>query len=130
MSVMKLFYESGYRHSRMPWDIGPRVEIVELKESGCIKTCRAIDLGSGAARQIGSLVHIASQEQVAATVFAVCAAWAVAPASAKLSLNGFSMSIWKPLSSAIITGSRRSIGGVAILITSTPACSIKSCQLS
>lgn len=47
MGVMKLFYELGYRFSRMPWDVGPRVELVELVESGRIKPGRAIDLGSG-----------------------------------------------------------------------------------
>ena len=31
----------------MPWDIGPRVELIELVESGRIEPCRAIDLGCG-----------------------------------------------------------------------------------
>jgi SAM-dependent methyltransferase len=42
-----MFYNTGYRHFRMPWDIGPRAELVELVESGRIKPCRAVDLGSG-----------------------------------------------------------------------------------
>lgn len=46
---MKLFYELIYRYFRAPWDIGSRKELVELVESGRIKPCRAIDLGSGTA---------------------------------------------------------------------------------
>ena len=44
---MKLFYELGYRFFRMPWDTGPREELVELVESGRIAPSRAIDLGCG-----------------------------------------------------------------------------------
>jgi len=44
---MKLFYELGYRFFRMPWDTGPRKELVELVESGRIAPSRAIDLGCG-----------------------------------------------------------------------------------
>ncbi|MFX1481789.1 MAG: class I SAM-dependent methyltransferase [Promethearchaeota archaeon] len=47
--LAKWFYEFGYRHSLMPWDSGPRSELVELVESGRIAPCRAIDLGSGTA---------------------------------------------------------------------------------
>jgi cyclopropane fatty-acyl-phospholipid synthase-like methyltransferase len=46
---MKSFYNITYRHFRAPWDIGPRKELVELVESGRLKPCRAIDLGSGTA---------------------------------------------------------------------------------
>lgn len=46
---MKLFYELGYRYFKMPWDIGPRKELVELVESGRLRPGRAIDLGSGTA---------------------------------------------------------------------------------
>ncbi len=46
---MKWFYEIGYRHFRMPWDIGPRKELVDLVESGRVQPCRTIDLGSGTA---------------------------------------------------------------------------------
>ncbi len=46
---MKTFYNTIYRHFRAPWDIGPRKELVELVESGRIKPCRVIDLGSGTA---------------------------------------------------------------------------------
>lgn len=46
---MKLFYEIGYRYFKMPWDIGPRKELVDLIESGRLQPCRAIDLGSGTA---------------------------------------------------------------------------------
>ena len=47
--LMKLFYELGYRHFRMPWDIGAREELVALVDSGRIRPGRAIDLGSGTA---------------------------------------------------------------------------------
>ena len=44
---MKLFYELGYRFLHMPWETGPREELVELVESRRIAPCRAIDLGCG-----------------------------------------------------------------------------------
>jgi cyclopropane fatty-acyl-phospholipid synthase-like methyltransferase len=47
MSLMKLFYETTYRHFRAPWDIGPRRELVDLVEDGQLQPGRAIDLGSG-----------------------------------------------------------------------------------
>jgi ubiquinone/menaquinone biosynthesis C-methylase UbiE len=46
---MKWFYELMYRYIKVPWDIGPRSELVEMVESGRIKPGRAIDLGSGTA---------------------------------------------------------------------------------
>jgi cyclopropane fatty-acyl-phospholipid synthase-like methyltransferase len=46
---MKWFYEVLYGRLRAPWDIGPRKELVELVESGCLKPGTAIDLGSGTA---------------------------------------------------------------------------------
>lgn len=46
---MKWFYELVYGRFRAPWDIGPRKELVELVESGRLKPCKAIDLGSGTA---------------------------------------------------------------------------------
>lgn len=46
---MKWFYELLYGRFRAPWDIGPRQELVELVESGRLKPCKAIDLGSGTA---------------------------------------------------------------------------------
>ena len=46
---MKVFYEVLYRFFRAPWDIGPREELVALVESGRLRPCRAIDLGSGTA---------------------------------------------------------------------------------
>ena len=49
MSFMKLFYNLTYSRFRAPWDIGPREELVALVESGRLKPCRAIDLGSGTA---------------------------------------------------------------------------------
>jgi len=45
---MKRFYEITYRYFRAPWDIGSRVELMSLVESGRIKPGRAIDLGCGA----------------------------------------------------------------------------------
>ncbi|MFW9814196.1 MAG: class I SAM-dependent methyltransferase [Candidatus Thorarchaeota archaeon] len=47
--LVKWFYEFGYRHKLVPWDIGPRSELVELVEGGQITPGRAIDLGSGTA---------------------------------------------------------------------------------
>jgi cyclopropane fatty-acyl-phospholipid synthase-like methyltransferase len=44
---MRWFYQLGYRCFRMPWDTGPRSELVALVESGRIAPCRAIDLGCG-----------------------------------------------------------------------------------
>lgn len=44
---MKAFYELGYRYFRMPWESGPRAELVDLVETGRIQPCRAIDLGCG-----------------------------------------------------------------------------------
>lgn len=44
---MKAFYEIGYRFFHMPWEQGPRDELVHLVESGQIRPCRAIDLGCG-----------------------------------------------------------------------------------
>ncbi len=50
MGVKSFLYSVGYRYFRAPWDGGgPRTELVELVESGRIKPCRAIDLGSGTA---------------------------------------------------------------------------------
>ncbi len=46
---MKLFYELLYHYFRAPWDLGPRKELVEAVESGCIQPCKAIDLGCGTA---------------------------------------------------------------------------------
>ncbi|MDE3089388.1 MAG: class I SAM-dependent methyltransferase [Chloroflexota bacterium] len=46
---MKWFYELVYGRFRAPWDIGARKELVELVETGRIKPCKAIDLGSGTA---------------------------------------------------------------------------------
>jgi cyclopropane fatty-acyl-phospholipid synthase-like methyltransferase len=46
---MKWFYELLYGRFRAPWDIGPRKELIELVESGRLKPCRTIDLGSGTA---------------------------------------------------------------------------------
>jgi SAM-dependent methyltransferase len=46
-SAMKAFYEIGYRFFRMPWEQGPRDELVQLVESGRLKPCQAIDLGCG-----------------------------------------------------------------------------------
>jgi SAM-dependent methyltransferase len=43
----KLVYELGYRYFRMPWEMGPRQELVQLIENGRITPSRAIDLGCG-----------------------------------------------------------------------------------
>jgi SAM-dependent methyltransferase len=49
MRTPKWFYELLYSRFRAPYDVGPRKELVELVESGRLKPCRAIDLGSGTA---------------------------------------------------------------------------------
>ncbi len=45
--MIKHFYELGYRHWRMPWESGPRSELVELVRTGRLEPCRALDLGCG-----------------------------------------------------------------------------------
>lgn len=40
-------YNFGYRLGRMPWEIGPRRELVQLVSDGRLRPCRAIDLGCG-----------------------------------------------------------------------------------
>ncbi len=51
---MKWLYELMYRYPfiSIPWDTGPREELVSLVESGRVKPCRAIDLGSGTASNV------------------------------------------------------------------------------
>jgi SAM-dependent methyltransferase len=51
---MKWLYELMYRYPyiSIPWDTGPREELVSLVESGRIKPGRAIDLGSGTASNV------------------------------------------------------------------------------
>jgi len=44
---MKLFYDLWYRFGKVPWEIGPREELVGLVESGRISPCKTIDLGCG-----------------------------------------------------------------------------------
>jgi cyclopropane fatty-acyl-phospholipid synthase-like methyltransferase len=48
---MKWLYEMMYRYSfvPIPYDIGPREELVRLVENGRLDPCRVIDLGSGTA---------------------------------------------------------------------------------
>ena len=41
-----------YPFISIPWDIGSREELVSLVESGRVKPCRAIDLGSGTASNV------------------------------------------------------------------------------
>jgi SAM-dependent methyltransferase len=43
----RAFYNLGYRFARMPWEIGPRDELVALVGSGRLVPARAIDLGCG-----------------------------------------------------------------------------------
>jgi hypothetical protein len=47
-------YEIMYRYSfvPIPYDVGPREELMSLVESGHVKPCRAIDLGSGTASNV------------------------------------------------------------------------------
>lgn len=59
----QLLYELGYRYFRMPWEMGPREELVELVESGRVAPSRAIDLGCGT----GSNTLFLAQHGFAAT---------------------------------------------------------------
>jgi SAM-dependent methyltransferase len=43
----RTFYNFAYRHFKMPWELGPRMELVELVQSGRLQPGRAIDLGCG-----------------------------------------------------------------------------------
>ncbi|HEU5110030.1 MAG TPA: methyltransferase domain-containing protein [Micromonosporaceae bacterium] len=43
----RFFYDIGYRFFRMPWETGPRAELVELVEAGRLRPGRAVDLGCG-----------------------------------------------------------------------------------
>ncbi|MFW9825889.1 MAG: class I SAM-dependent methyltransferase [Candidatus Thorarchaeota archaeon] len=47
--MIKFFYNFLYKYLRAPWDIGPREELVSLVNTGKIKPCKVIDLGSGTA---------------------------------------------------------------------------------
>src|SRR5713226_2732872 len=47
MSAWARVYDFGYRHFTMPWEIGPRSELVRLIDEGRLAPCRAIDLGCG-----------------------------------------------------------------------------------
>jgi SAM-dependent methyltransferase len=47
MKASRVFYNTGYRLGRMPWEIGPRQELVELVHNGRLRPCRAVDLGCG-----------------------------------------------------------------------------------
>ena len=47
---MKWMYNFIYRYSLVPWDIGPRQELIDVIESGRVESCRTIYLGSGTAR--------------------------------------------------------------------------------
>ncbi len=41
------FYDWGYRMMRMPWELGPRQELVDVVEDGRLPPGRTIDLGCG-----------------------------------------------------------------------------------
>ncbi|WP_239161392.1 class I SAM-dependent methyltransferase [Acrocarpospora phusangensis] len=43
----RTWYNMGYRLARMPWEMGPRQELVELVSGGRLLPCRALDLGCG-----------------------------------------------------------------------------------
>jgi SAM-dependent methyltransferase len=43
----RAFYDAGYTLARMPWEIGPRSELVDLVRSGTLTPGRAVDLGCG-----------------------------------------------------------------------------------
>ena len=46
-SLARSLYTFGYRYFRMPWEMGPRPELVELVDTGRLTPCKAIDLGCG-----------------------------------------------------------------------------------
>lgn len=52
--MKKWMYELIYRYPfiSIPWESGPRTELVSLVESGRVKPCRAIDLGCGTASNV------------------------------------------------------------------------------
>ena len=52
--MKKWFYDLMYQYSfvPIPYDVGPRDELVHLVESGQVKPCRVIDLGSGTASNV------------------------------------------------------------------------------
>lgn len=43
----RALYNIGYRWFRMPWEIGPRHELVDLVSAGMLPPGRAVDLGCG-----------------------------------------------------------------------------------
>ncbi len=45
--IARSLYNFGYRYFRVPWDVGPRRELVDLLKRGCFPPGRAIDLGCG-----------------------------------------------------------------------------------
>jgi SAM-dependent methyltransferase len=50
-------YNLGYRFFRMPWELGPRPELVELVRTGGLGSGRAIDLGCGTG---ANAIHLAA----------------------------------------------------------------------
>lgn len=50
MKVPKWLYDFIYRYEINVWDIGPRKELMDVVESGHVKPCRTIYLGSGTAK--------------------------------------------------------------------------------
>lgn len=47
---MKWMYNLMYRYELVPWDIGPRRELIDVIENGSVQPCPTIYLGSGTAR--------------------------------------------------------------------------------
>jgi SAM-dependent methyltransferase len=43
----RAFYNTAYRVARMPWETGPRPELVALVRAGVLRPGRALDLGCG-----------------------------------------------------------------------------------
>src|SRR6185503_8017484 len=43
----RAFYNTAYRVARMPWETGPRQELVALVHAGGLRPGRALDLGCG-----------------------------------------------------------------------------------
>ena len=43
----RAFYHLGYRWFRMPWEVGPREELMTLVDQRRLRPGRAVDLGCG-----------------------------------------------------------------------------------
>ena len=61
-TINKRIYEFGYRHFRMPWELGPRQELVGLVESGRIAPIMAISTEWGDVLDITVVPAVTAEE--------------------------------------------------------------------